>query len=40
MMDFVFLGLILGFFWLTWGFVRACAALGSGLEPASKEVKK
>ena len=36
MMDFVFLVLILGFFWLTWGFVRACAALGSGLEETKK----
>jgi hypothetical protein len=35
-MDFAFLILILGFFWLTWGFVRACAALSPDLE----EVKK
>lgn len=35
-MDFVFLVFILGFFWLTWGFVRACAALGSGLEETKK----
>ena len=40
MMDLAFLALVLGFFWLTWGFVRACDALGSGIEPASKEAKK
>ena len=35
-MDFVFLALLGGFFWLTWGFVRACAALAPGLEETRK----
>jgi hypothetical protein len=36
MLDIAFLVLIIGFFWLTWGFVRACAGLGSGLEETRK----
>ena len=36
MLDYAFLVLILGFFWLSWGFVRGCAALGSGSEETKK----
>jgi hypothetical protein len=36
MMDFAFLLLIAGFFALSWGFVRACAALAPGVEEARK----
>jgi hypothetical protein len=32
-MDFVFIVLTAGFFWLSWGFVRLCASL----EPAREE---
>ena len=32
-MDFVYLALTAGFFWLSWGFVRLCASL----EPAREE---
>ena len=34
-MDLIFIGLTLGFFLASWGFVRACAAL----EPAKEEKK-
>jgi hypothetical protein len=34
-MDIVFIALTIGFFTLSWGFVRACAAL----EPAKEEKK-
>jgi hypothetical protein len=34
-MDFVFIALTLGFFALSWGFVRLCSAL----EPAQEERK-
>jgi hypothetical protein len=34
-MDFVFIALTLGFFALSWGFVRLCASL----EPAQEERK-
>jgi len=35
-MDFVFIILIVGFFALSWGFVRLC----SSLEPAQQEERK
>jgi len=35
-MDFVFIALTLGFFALSWGFVRLCASL----EPAAQEERK
>ena len=35
-MDFVFIVLTLGFFALSWGFVRLCASLG----PAQQEERK
>jgi hypothetical protein len=36
MLDSAFLALIAGFFALTWGFVRACAALA----PGAGEIRK